>query len=220
MGIPRIISDWQYHTLEQRNPSADSFDKYTKEPPSSRPETELTGAQGVIARTRMLRVLGTIADLTSAVNPCSYTGIIRVDHILKEAAESIPYPLQSKPTTASLTDSPQVIVAHLFIQHMFFKGQVIIHRRFCYKQTSSENERDYGYSRKTCIDVSIGTLEIQHVLDEETRPGGQFHTMRWRATSIMNHQFLIATMLLCSLLYSGRSIEREMRFGLHCKEPG
>lgn len=46
-------------------------------------------------------------------------------------------------------------------------------------------------------------------LDEETRPGGQLDTLRWRVTSIMNHQFLTATMILCSLLHRGQTLDER-----------
>ncbi|KAL5001796.1 fungal-specific transcription factor domain-containing protein [Aspergillus recurvatus] len=209
MGMPRMISDKQYDTSEPRNINDDNFDKDITELPPSRPETELTTALGIIARTRILKALGIVADLLSTVKPCQYSEVMQVDHILHEAAESIPYPLRMKPLAASLTDSPQLIVARLFIHHMFLKGQVMLHRRFLYSKAHSPSDAGYEYSRKTCLDASLRSLEIQHVLDEETRPGGQLHTMRWRVTSIMNHQFLTATTLLCSLLYRKEVLERE-----------
>ncbi|KAL3466175.1 putative fungal-specific transcription factor [Aspergillus heterothallicus] len=215
MGMPRMISDWQYDTSEPRNLDDSQFDEDTKELPHSRPENELTPALGIIARTRMLKALGAIVDLTSAVQPCSYAEVMRVDSILHETVKSLPSPLKMKSMAASLTDSPHIIISRLFIQHMIYKGQVMLHRRFVYMQ-ASKNEDAYKYSQKACIDASLGSLEIQHMLDEETRPGGQLHTMRWRVTSIMNHQFLTATMLLCSLLHRGQAIEREdeIRAGL------
>ncbi|KAJ0423708.1 fungal-specific transcription factor domain-containing protein [Aspergillus carlsbadensis] len=208
MGMPRMISDWQYDTSEPLNLDDTNFDEDTKELPQSRPESELTTALGIVARSRMLKALGTIADLTSAVKACSYAEVMRVDGILHEAVKSIPTPLKMKPMAASLTDSPQAIISRLFIQHMFYKGQVMLHRRFIYTQASESGE-NHNYSLNACVDASLGSLEIQHILDEETRPGGQLHIMRWRVTSIMNHQFLTATMLLCSLLYHEKALERE-----------
>ncbi|KAL3453311.1 fungal-specific transcription factor domain-containing protein [Aspergillus insuetus] len=215
MGMPRMISDWQYDTLEPRNLDDSNFDEDTQELPQSRPEGELTTALGIVARTRMLKALGIIAELTSAVRTCSHAEVMRVDGILHEAVKSIPTPLKMKSMAASLTDSPQAIISRLFIQHMFYKGQVMLHRRFVFAQ-ASESEENHNYSQNACIDASLGSLEIQHILDEETRPGGQLHVMRWRVTSIMNHQFLTATMLLCSLLHRGPTIEREaeIRAGL------
>ncbi|GFF83644.1 uncharacterized transcriptional regulatory protein C1F7.11c [Aspergillus udagawae] len=209
MGMPRMISDWQYDTAEPRNLNDADFDEDTVELPQPRPETEHTTALGIIARRRMLKALGIIADLTSAVQPCSYGEVMRVDSLLHEAAASIPPPLQMKPMAASVTDSPQVILARLFIRHMFYKGQITLHRRFLYMRSPSQNEDVFDYSRKACLDASLESLAIQHVLDEETCPGGQLHTMRWRVTSIMNHQFLTATMILCSLLYHEQTLQRE-----------
>ncbi|RHZ44740.1 putative transcription factor [Aspergillus thermomutatus] len=192
MGMPRMISDWQYDTAEPRNLNDADFDENTAELPQPRPENEHRRPW-----------------VSSRVGPCSYAEVMQVDGLLHKAAASIPPPLQMKPMAASVTDSPQVILARLFIRHMFYKGQVMLHRRFLYMRSPSQNDDVFDYSRKACLDASLETLAIQHILDEETCPGGQLHTMRWRVTSIMNHQFLTATMILSSLLYHGRTLQRE-----------
>lgn len=95
----------------------------------------------------------------------------------------------------------------------------MLHRRFLYtdspshsggKEEEEEEEDPYAYPRTACVDASLRTLELQHVLDEATRPGGQLHALRWRVTSSMNHQFLTATMVLCSLVHRGRTLNREV----------
>jgi hypothetical protein len=209
MGMSRMISDWQCDTAEPRNLNDTDLDEDTKELPPPRPETEHTTALGIIARRRMLMALGTVSDITAAVKSCSYAEVMRVDGILHEAAASIPPPLKMKPMAASVTDSPQVIMSRLFISHMFYKGQIMLHRRFLYMESPSKNEDAFAYSRKTCLDASLSTLQIQYDLDEETCPGGQLHTMHWRVSSIMNHQFLTATMILCSLLHRRQTLNRE-----------
>ncbi|KAF9892662.1 hypothetical protein FE257_001064 [Aspergillus nanangensis] len=209
MGMPRIISDWKCDTAEPRNLNDADFDEDTKELPPPRPEAELTTALGIIARRRMLKALGIIADLTSRVKPCSYEEVMQVDRILHDAAASIPAPLKWKPMAASVTDSPQVIIARLFIRHMFYKGQIMLHQRFLSMQSSPARQDAFDYSQKACIDASMGTLELQNVLDEETCAGGQLHEMRWRVTSVMNHQFLTAAMILCSLLHNGPTVGRK-----------
>ncbi|KAL2861158.1 putative transcription factor [Aspergillus lucknowensis] len=209
MGMPRMISDWKCDTAEPRNLNDADFDEDTKELPPSRPETELTTALGIIARRRMLKALGIIADLTSRVKPCSYEEVKQVDKILHDAAASIPAPLKWKPMAASVTDSPQAVIARLFIRHMFYKGQITLHQRFLSMPSSPGEDGGFNYSRQACINASMDTLELQNVLDEETCPGGQLHEMRWRVTSIMNHQFLTAAITLCSVLHNGRTMERE-----------
>ncbi|EZF33320.1 hypothetical protein H109_03636 [Trichophyton interdigitale MR816] len=209
MGMARMIADWKCDTAEPRNLNDNDMDENTTELPPPRPETEHTTALGIIARRRMLMALGAISDVTDAVKPSSYAEIMRVDGVLHDAAASIPPPLKMKPMASSVTDSPQVIMARLFIGHMFYKGQIMLHRRFLYMESPPGEEDKYAYSRNACIDASLGTLNIQHVLDEETCQGGQLYSMRWRVSSMMNHQFLIGTMILCSLLHRGKNLERE-----------
>jgi hypothetical protein len=209
MGMPRMISDWKWDTAEPRNLSDNDLDKDTMELPPPRPETELTPALSIIARRRMFVALGTICDLTSAAQPCGYSEVMRVDGILQQAAASIPPPFKPKALAISVTDTPEVIMARLFILHLFHKGQILLHRRFLYVESTSPDEDVFAYSRTTCLDASLGTLRIQQILDEETGPGGQLYTMRWRVSSIMNHTFLTATMMLCSMLHRGRTLQRE-----------
>jgi hypothetical protein len=76
----------------------------------------------------------------------------------------------------------------------------MLHRRFL-QVNRSQYADAFAYSRDTCLDASLQSLLIQKILDEETRPGGQLEAMRWRMTSIMNDQFLTATMVLCSMVH-------------------
>lgn len=207
MGMPRMIVDGQCDTAEPQNLhdiDIDLDNPGSAELPPARPETEHTPVLGVIARRRMLVALGAISDLTAATKACSYAEVMRVDGILHEALASIPPPLRMRPIASSITDSPQLIMSRLFLGHMFHKGQIMLHRRFLrWKEDATV------YSRKACLDASLGTLQIQHILDEETCPGGQLHMMRWRISSIMNHQFLTATMILCMLLQRGQTLQRD-----------
>lgn len=207
MGMPRMIVDWQCDTAEPQNlhdADIDLDSLGSAELPPARPETEHTTVLGVIARRRMLVALGAISDLTAATKTCSYAEVMRVDGILHEAQASIPPPLRMRPMASSITDSSQLIMSRLFLGHMFYKGQIMLHRRFL-----RWREDATVYSRKACLDASLGMLQIQHILDEETCPGGQLHMMRWRISSIMNHQFLTATMILCMLLQRGQTLQRD-----------
>lgn len=100
-------------------------------------------------------------------------------------------------------------MSRLFLGHMVYKGYIVLHRRFLYISPANPDDDSMSYSRKACLDASLGMLNIQHMLDEETCPGGQLYTMGFRVTSIMNHQFLTATMVLCSMLCRGKTLQRE-----------
>lgn len=209
MGMPRMIADWQFDTTEPRNLNDTDLHPNTSELPPPRPETEITTALGTITRRRVLTALGTISDLVANVRSCDYPEIMRADASLHEAATSIPQPYKMKSMTASITETPHVIMTRLYISHLLYKGQIMLHRRFVLVEPTSTDDASYFYSRKACLDASLGMLRIQHILDEETCPGGQLHMMRWRVSSIINHQFLTATMILCSLLYRGKTLHQQ-----------
>lgn len=209
MGMPRMISDWQCDTSEPRNLNDADFDVDVGELPPSRPKTDMTTVLPLIARRTMFMALGTVMDLTTAVRPCSYAEIMRVDGILHEAAASIPPLLRPKSIMANVTDTPQVIMHRLFISTTFYKGQILLHRRFLYTKPTSPEKDPFAYSRKACLDAALGILRIQDLYDEESSPGGQLYTMRWRISSVTNHEFLTATMILCSLLYRGQTLQRD-----------
>lgn len=210
VGMPRMISATQYDTAEPRNLTDADLDlvhtgRMTELPPP-RPETEYTPILGVIAMRRIVEALGQISELRATVRPCTYEEVIRADSALQRAVDSIPPPMKMKPMAASITDSPHAIMWRLFIGHLFYKGQIMLHQPYMF--TSARGDI-HAYSQKTCLNASLSMLEIQGNLDEETRPGGLISMMRWRVSSIMNNQFLTATMILCSMLHRGVTLGRE-----------
>ncbi|KJZ73470.1 hypothetical protein HIM_07026 [Hirsutella minnesotensis 3608] len=205
MGMPRMVSDGKWDTQEPGNFN----DKDLESPHTAhaRPETEYTTALGIIARRRLFVALGPISDLIVATNSYSYDEVLRIDKRLQQAVQDVPALLKCKPLTASITDSPQVIMARLFNNQLFNKGKIMLHRRFLDLPSPSNGQTPdpFAHSRKACIDAALETLRIQHTLDEETCPGGQLYTVRWRLSSILNHEFLTATLVLCSVLHRGQS---------------
>jgi hypothetical protein len=221
MGMPCMITPSQWDTKEPKNFDdndleadnllrGDSKGPFAS-PPSPRPETEFTRVLSTIAGRRLS--IAVIAISAAANNPHSTDAeAAKLDHMLNQAGEAIPAVLKIKAIETSITDSPQLIMSRLFLSHIFHKGKIMLHRRYLHlpEFSSSPQSSEKGYlSRKACLDSSLSTLEIQRILDEETRPGGQLQVMRWRVSSIMNHQFLTATMVLCSLLYKRGGMSRE-----------
>ncbi|KAI0834355.1 putative fungal-specific transcription factor [Hypoxylon sp. FL0890] len=209
MGMPCMISSAQYDTAEPRNLNDDDLDENMAELPPSRPETEYTTTLGIIARRRILVALNQVSGITSSIKPASYAEVMQVDGILRQAIASIPPPLKMKSIAVSVTDSPHIIMARLFLSHLYLKGEIILHRRFLYTESASQDEDTFAYSRKVCLDASLRSLEIQDLLDRELYSGGLLHTMRFRVGSLMNHHFLTATMILCSLLYRRQTLGRQ-----------
>ncbi|KAI2472704.1 putative fungal-specific transcription factor [Annulohypoxylon bovei var. microspora] len=209
MGMPCMISSAQYDTAEPRNLNDDDLDENMIELPAPRPETEYTTTLGIIARRRVLVALNHVSGVAASIKAASYAEVMQVDGILRQAIASIPPPLRMKPIAVSVTDTPHVIMARLFLSHLHLKGEILLHRRFLYMESTSNDEDTFAYSRNACLDASLRSLEIQDLLDRELYSGGLLHTMRFRVGSLMNHHFLTATMILCSLLYRRQTIGRQ-----------
>ncbi|KAI0882950.1 putative fungal-specific transcription factor [Annulohypoxylon maeteangense] len=209
MGMPCMITSTQYDTAEPRNLNDDDLDENMIELPPPRPETEYTTTLGIIARRRVLVALNHVSGVASSIKAASYTDVMQVDNILRQAIASIPPPLRMKPIAVSVTDTPHVIMARLFLGHLHLKGEIMLHRRFLYVESTSNDEDTFAYSRKACLDAAISSLEIQDLLDRELYSGGLLHTMRFRVGSLMNHHFLTATMILCSLVYRRQTMGRQ-----------
>ncbi|KAI0452159.1 hypothetical protein F5B21DRAFT_484278 [Xylaria acuta] len=203
MGMPRLIREWQCDVAEPHNLNDGDFDENTEALPPSRPETEMTTSLHIIARRRAFRALGAAVDLTAAVVPCPYSDVMKVDRMLQAAKDSIPPSLRMKPLQLSVTDPPQVIIHQLFISIMFHKGTIILHRKYLNIRQAEGDGAAFAYSRNACLDACLCLVEIQQMFDEEIRPGGLLHSVRWRASSFIQHEFLTATMILCWIVYHG-----------------
>lgn len=209
MGMPCMISAAQYDTAEPRNLNDDDLHEDMTELPPSRPETEHTTTLGIIARRRILVALGHVSAITASIKSPSYAEVMQVDSIFQQAIANIPPPLRVNSIAISVTDPPSIIMARLFLSHLYLKGEIMLHRRFLYMDSTSQEEYTFIYSRKACLDASLRSLEIQDVLDREVYSGGLLHTMRFRVGSLMNHHFLTATMILCSLLHRRQTLGRQ-----------
>ncbi|KAI1205253.1 putative fungal-specific transcription factor [Annulohypoxylon truncatum] len=209
MGMPCMISSNQYDTAEPRNLNDDDLDESMTELPPPRPETEYTTTLGIIARRRVLVALNHVSGVVSSIKAASYAEVMQVDGILRQAVASIPPPLKMKPLAVSVTDTPHIIMARLFLRHLHLKGDIMLHRRFLYAESTSKDEDTFAYSRKACLDASLSSLEIQDLLDRELYSGGLLHTMRFRVGSLMNHHFLTATMILCSMVHRRQTMGRQ-----------
>jgi hypothetical protein len=203
MGMPRMISDRQCDTAEPRNFNDDDMDEHTTELPLPRPETEYTSSLAIIARMRITIALGVVSDLLASLTPYSHDEVLRVDKVLDDAAESLPPPLKKKPMAVSITEPSQLIMSRLFVNHLLHKGKIMLHQRYHHVNPNPHEEDAFQYSRAACLDASLEMLRFQRILDEETRPRGRLSAMRWRISSIVKHQFLTATMVLCALLHFG-----------------
>ena len=189
-----MIKDGQSDTAEPHNLLDDDFDKDMVNLPPPRPSTDLTPMVCVVTKNRISSVFGMIADLTASIRPSSYAEVMKLDKILHETRLAIPPGLQLRPMTQSITDYPDVVMRRIYLALMFHKAQCILHRKYL---IPARTNRQYVCSRRSCITAALQILQHQSTLNQETQPGGQLYRDRWKVSSLVNHDFLLAATILC-----------------------
>ena len=204
IGLPRMIKESQTDAAEPRNLVDDDFDEDIEALPASRPDTDLTPMLYVIVKNRTMSVFGMISDLTTSKGIISYAEVMRLDTVLHEARDAIPPGLQMRPIAKSLLDNPTAVMRRIYLALIINKAQCILHRKYL---VGAHSNSQYSYSRQSCIDAALQMLQLQSTLNQETHPGGRLYHDKWKVSSLVNHDFLLATTILC--LDLDRDIARQ-----------
>ncbi|GIK06331.1 hypothetical protein Aspvir_001978 [Aspergillus viridinutans] len=144
--------------------------------PASRPETELTPMLYRLVKARTMTTIGSVWDLVTDTRQCPYTEIMKMDSMLQDGHSAIPPCLQWVSMANCIMESPQVIMQKVFLEIMFHRARI------------------------ACLDAALKLLDYQHVLEEEMQPFCRLYQERWRVSSLVNHNFLLATSILCSYI--------------------
>jgi hypothetical protein len=206
VGLPRMIRESSYDTQEPRNLLDEDFDEHTIQLPPARSDDELTSIVYTNAKHRITTVFGTIVDQSNSTNPISYEEVMRLDKNLHDVHQQLPESLQALNVEDINTGPPQTIIRKLSIDLTFQKARCILHRKWFFPKKSTAMY-PYPYSMKTCIESSMRVLQTQIMLYSETAPNKELRDHKWKASSLITHDFLLAAMLLC--LYLGYSLAAE-----------
>lgn len=192
-GLPSNVQRRYFDTKLPRNLMDQDFDESTTEWPPERPQTERTPALYTIVKSRIVVAFGEIlAMVTSRTSP-TYGEVLRLDKKLEEAHEAIPPLLRMRSFSLSITDPVDIIMQRLWIELMYQKARIVLHRRYF---TIARDNNRYRYSHFACIDASEKTLQHQFDVHNEMLPGGRLSKERWFLSSLSTHDFLLANMML------------------------
>ncbi|KAI0385531.1 hypothetical protein F5Y04DRAFT_246043 [Hypomontagnella monticulosa] len=197
MGLPSMLKDYQSDTEEPRNFLDSDFDENTTELPPSRPHTELTPVLYVIVRSRVAHLWEHVRDVATDTRFHKYEEILAVDQKIRTEKRSIPEALIMKPIEKSIADAPQLIMQRIWLDICFLRLQVVLHKK--YFMAPARHKR-YTYSRTVCLKTAMKIIEYQHMVYELVTPDGILYEARWKLSSVMNNEFLLATGILCAYM--------------------
>jgi len=203
VGLPRMIKDGMYDTEAPRNLSDDDIHENMKVLPPPRPEHDVIPILYSNIKHRITQTFGTIVDQANSTYPISYDAVMKLDKILHETHQQTPDVLKLRSIEDLAFGSPESRVRKFSIDLTFQKARCVLHRKY-FVLSKATATYPYPYSMKACIEASMRILECQIYMDNETKPGKVLHKQRWKASSLVTHDFLLAAMLIC--LYLGQSI--------------
>ncbi|KAK0750568.1 fungal-specific transcription factor domain-containing protein [Schizothecium vesticola] len=193
-GLPSNIIPGSYDTELPRNLHDEDFDEHSIHLPPSRPETELTVTLLNIVKGRMMDAFGAITTAAGSRKPVGYAEIMRIDKQLEEAHKAIPYVYRFQPFAHSLLDPIDLIAQRNWLELVYQKSRVILHRRYL---SLARSNRRYAYSRRACIDAATQILRHQYDLHCEIQTGGRLAKNKWFLNSFIMNDILLADMILC-----------------------
>lgn len=193
-GLPANIQRQYFDTQLPKNLMDEDFDELTTELPPERPLTERTSTLYTIVKSRIVVAMGDIVSkMASNVSP-TYSEVFRLDKQLEDAHDAIPPILRARPFRLSLTDPIDLIMQRLWIELMYQKSRIILHRRYF---VAGHSDHQYGHSRSTCLKAATAILGHQWEVHNEFQPLGRLSRERWFLSSLSTHDFLLADMILC-----------------------
>lgn len=153
-----------------------------------------------LIRNRVLGVFSRIADLTNSTTQPSYRDVMELDRDLRAIYDGFPTAMKATHLRDFEYDASEHASRRLSLGISFLKATLMLHRPYL---LLGRTDTRYEYSRFACLDSALGILEYQKKLDAHARPGGRLWTVKWRLwsvswrfSSIINHDFLLATTIL------------------------
>lgn len=196
MGLPRLTKPWQADTASPSNLQDRDFDKNTAELPPSRPETDLTPILYRLVKARIVAAIGAIWDFATDIRPYRYADVVALEKKLQEAHASIPPCLKWCSTALCIADAPQEVMQKVSLEIIINRARIVLYQRYL----RPSGDPQHSDARQKCLDAALNLVEFQHILQEKTEPFGQLYHERWRISSLIKRDFLLATSILCSYL--------------------
>jgi len=194
VGLPRMIRASQPDTAEPRNLLDEDFDENVVDLSLHRPDTVQTPVQFLVAKNKLISIFGMISDLATSTRPPSHAEVMRLDRMLHDAYKAIPPGLHMRPMSKSIMDRADVILHRIYVTLLFHKAKCVLHRKYL---LLARTDSRYTYSRTTCIEAALHILQCQCILNQEMQAGGRLYPDRWKVSSLVKQDFLLATTILC-----------------------
>lgn len=200
-GLPPMIRTDVSNTEAPRNLYDDELSEDLKVLPPSRPPTEATPIGFIVYRSRLTDIGYEIVEEVQKMGTTNYEVVMKLDAKLREVHDAIPPHLKLRPLgDYNCQDRSSLGIKAFILEIEYLKLVCYLHRKF------SSCARDI-YSKRSSVDSAMEILRLQAILVAEQRPDGRLSEAKFFMCSLVNHDFLLAAMIVSMDLY--RTIEAE-----------
>ncbi|KAI1412309.1 hypothetical protein F5Y13DRAFT_180119 [Hypoxylon sp. FL1857] len=222
MGLPSMLKDHQIDTEPPHNLLDTDFDEDSTELPPSRPETELTPVLYIIIRSHVARLWEKVRDIATDTRLHKYEEILAMEQRLRAHQSTLPQMLRMHPIAQSLADPPQLIMQRIWLEICFLRLYMVLHKNYFMAPTQHKR---YSHSRSVCVNSALKIIGYQHLVYDlvsiklsRVKPEGLLYEARWKLSSVMNNEFLLATGILCAYLKQVLDIPQSAVEGTNTEE--
>ncbi|KAH7234489.1 fungal-specific transcription factor domain-containing protein [Fusarium solani] len=199
IGVPKMVQEGQWDTRDPLNLSDEDFDENTTELPPSRGDDQQTPVFFIIARYKMAKVMGVMADIINATqyDPVKAAGAAG---LLKATYDSLPSVL--KLGSNGPNDHPRTIMHRYVLAIQLHQAEMLVHLRCMATPPQEDDFTRPDSSLNILLNAALKLLEYRGLLYQEAQPGGPLWLVRWKFSSTLAHEFLLATVVLSKALFS------------------
>ncbi|OQU99624.1 Fungal Zn2-Cys6 binuclear cluster domain-containing protein [Cladophialophora immunda] len=196
LGLPSTICLENCDTKSPRNLMDSDFDEDSSALPPSRPENEMTRLLWFIVKDRQMAGFGKVYQDVLSFKEKTESEVLQLDQEIQWMYETTPEILRTRPLSESIADSPFVIMTRLYINFIYLKSLLVLHRRYMARGNLS--------STRSCVNAGTRLVGQFIAMYKEMAPGGLLHAERWMLTNFTMNDFLLGVMVLCLIVHIRR----------------
>ena len=190
VGLPSMVQSIESDTALPQNFVDDDFNEDCTELPPSRAPTEYTSLSYPINKCAVSKVFGKIAVHSHSLKPPAYAEVQRLDQLLLDTWDKVPWTMKPRPLEESITDHPHQIMQRSGLSSLFYKSRCVLHRRYL---TEPVLRAEHAPSRKKCLESALELLRRHDSMWQDMRPGHIFSSSVWFFSVITVYDFLLAS---------------------------
>ncbi|KAK5196012.1 hypothetical protein LTR99_003476 [Exophiala xenobiotica] len=196
LGLPSSIVMENSDTKPPRHLLDSDFNEYTQDLPPSRSENEPTKLLWFIVKDRMLASFSKVSKDALSFNEKSEAEVYHLDQEIRQVHATTPDILRARALAESLTDSPFLIMTRLYIEFIYLKSVLVLHRKYMV--------RGNVFSTRACVEAGKSLVRQFVDMYHERAPGGQLYLQRWMLNNFTMNDFLLGVMVLCLVVHLRR----------------